>query len=93
MRPARLSGFKRMPVLLCDYTAIVQHDESTVDGYFLDLETVAQRKKLDHFEGEFYRLLAVNVNLLDSDRLPIEKTIEADMYVWDGEMDVLFSEP
>ena len=50
-----------------------------------------QRKKLDHFEGESYKPTPVSVTVF-RDGEP-DEVVEADMYLWDGEMDCLSSEP
>lgn len=80
---ARVSGFARFAVKNCDYPAIIKHDDarSTVQGYLLQPETVSQRKKLDNFEGELYKIVSVAVSLIDADGKPQDETTEADMYL------------
>ncbi len=93
--PACVMGFARYAVKGCDYPAIVRQDNTcaTVQGFVLQLETAAQRKKLDHFEGELYRPVPVIAYLTNDNGKPQEQTIEADMYLWDGDMETLSSEP
>ncbi|RSL66723.1 hypothetical protein CEP54_003558 [Fusarium duplospermum] len=88
-RPARVHGYARYAVKNADYPAVVKHTDetSTVDGYLLTLQTTSQRKKLDDFEGEAYKVTAVSVELEDG------STVEGDMYVWDGDMDDVSTEP
>ncbi|KAH8889174.1 hypothetical protein GQ53DRAFT_783139 [Thozetella sp. PMI_491] len=79
--PACVIGFARQD----NACAIVQ-------GFVLQLETAAQRKKLDHFEGELYNPVPVIAYLTDDNGKPQEQTIDADMYLWDGDMEILSSE-
>ncbi|KAK4455650.1 hypothetical protein QBC34DRAFT_390531 [Podospora aff. communis PSN243] len=87
IRNATVKGYKRCSVRHADYPAAIKDDEATVDGYLLILETASQRRKLDDFEGEAYKVTPVTVSLEGG------KTVDADMYVWDGDMDALSSEP
>lgn len=93
--PARVTGYKRYAVNRCDYPAVVEHDgpDSVVHGYLLRLDTQVQRKKLDNFEGDTYKAVAVAVDVLDDDGQPIGESVDADMYLWDGDMSLLSSEP
>lgn len=89
VRPATVDGFARYSLRYRDYPAVVRKDcaDSSVDGLLLMLETRAQRMKLDNFEGEEYKVTPVTVRLDSGD------TIEADMYVWNGNADAVSSEP
>lgn len=60
-------------------------------GYVLRLESVTQRKKLENFEGEQYKPVHLTAQLMNDDGQ--DETIEADMYLWNGDMDVISSEP
>lgn len=93
--PARVSGFARYAVKNCDYPAVVKHNDphSAVDGYLLHFETASQRKKLDNFEGELYKNTIVTARLLDNSGKEYGEAIEADMYLWDGDMDALSPQP
>ncbi|KAI8674573.1 putative gamma-glutamylcyclotransferase [Fusarium keratoplasticum] len=88
-RPAKVYGYARYAVKNRDYPAVVKRtdESSTVDGYLLILETTSQRKKLDDFEGETYKVTAVTVELEDG------RTVDGDMYVWDGNMADVSTEP
>ncbi|KAH7121364.1 hypothetical protein EDB81DRAFT_228883 [Dactylonectria macrodidyma] len=86
--PAKVYGYARFSLRHCDYPAVIKHNEdSYVDGYLLNLETTSQRKKLDDFEGELYKVTPVTVILETGD------AVEADLYVWDGDSEALLSEP
>jgi hypothetical protein len=93
--PARVSGFARFAVKHCDYPAIIKKNdqESVVEGYLLLLESTSQRKRLDKFEGELYRPIAVEVRLLNAEGELQGELIEADVYFWNGDMDELSSQP
>ncbi|KAI1070149.1 hypothetical protein LB507_007942 [Fusarium sp. FIESC RH6] len=85
--PAKVHGYARFSVRHCDYPAVVEKESSEVDGYLLILETKSQRKKLDDFEGEAYKVTPVEVVMEDGTK------VEADMYVWDGDIERLSDEP
>lgn len=92
-RPARVYGYKRFSLHNRDYPAAIKHDpQSSVDGYLITLETASQRRKLDDFEGETYEPTPVAVEILGPGDEPCE-TLEADMYVWNGEADLVSHEP
>lgn len=91
-RPARVYGYKRFSLHNRDYPAAIEHDpQSSVDGYLLTLDTTSQRRKLDDFEGEIYQPTRVSVEILGPEGEPSEM-LEADMYVWNGEPDLVSSE-
>ncbi|RSL84298.1 hypothetical protein CEP51_004006 [Fusarium floridanum] len=89
LHPAKVYGYARFALRNRDYPAVVQHEDasSVVDGYLLLLKTTSQRKKLDDFEGEAYKVTPVSVELVDG------ITIDADMYVWDGDIGAVSTEP
>lgn len=88
-RPAKVHGYARHALKNRDYPAVVKKadEASTVDGYLLTLQTTSQRKKLDDFEGETYKVTPVLVELEDG------SMVDGDMYVWDGDMDDVSTEP
>ncbi|UPK97341.1 hypothetical protein LCI18_008276 [Fusarium solani-melongenae] len=88
-RPARVYDYAQHTVKNRDYPAVVKHTDetSTVDGYLLMLQTTSQRKKLDDFEGDAYKVTALAVELEDG------STVDGDMYVWDGDMTEVSTEP
>lgn len=127
MKPARVFGYKRVAVHHYDYPAVIKDDESFVDGFILQPRTTSQRRKLDDFEGEAYRPVAVIAHLTrvvddqqhkiimnESDKLvnndmevsqdqelkvsgnittnTAEDTVDADIYLWDAEMEKLTEE-
>jgi hypothetical protein len=63
-----------------DYPAAIKDDNSSMDGCLLVLQTFSQRRKLDNFEGESYKLIPVTITIDDIDK-PGGERIEADMYV------------
>jgi hypothetical protein len=89
--PGRIDGYARFAIHHRDYPAAVKHDYSSIQGYLVDLETSSQRKKLDDFEGESYKPTPVSVTVF-RDGEP-DEIVEADVYLWDGEMDCLSPEP
>ncbi|KAI8721655.1 putative gamma-glutamylcyclotransferase [Fusarium sp. LHS14.1] len=87
-RPAKVHGYARYTLKNRDFPAVIkQTDESTVEGSLLLLETTSQRNKLNDFEGEDYKATAVTVELEDG------TTIDGDMYVWNGDMSDVSTEP
>ena len=95
LRPAGVSGFSQFAVRGCDYPAVVKDDNSSaiVHGYIIELETASQRSKLDNFEGEIYKLVAVTARLTENNDTPRDETVKADIYLWDGQVDALSSQP
>ncbi|KAI1196119.1 AIG2-like protein [Nemania serpens] len=96
IQPATIHGYARFSVKNCDYPAVIKHDaQSSVDGYLLTLETTSQRRKLDDFEGEAYKLDSVAVTVHDAGRDNHERkdTVEADIYLWAGGTDALTTSP
>ena len=59
-----------------------------VDGLLFRPQNRAQRARLDDFEGETYRAVPVEVEVLagdgDSETGTEAETVDADIYVWDG---------
>jgi len=90
LRKATVRGYKRCSLHHRDFPAAVEDENSSIDGYLLVPQTASQRRKLDDFEGEAYRVARVIV-LVENSGGP-HQTVEADMYVWDGEMDDVSSE-
>lgn len=91
-RRARVHGYARYSLHNRDYPAVIKQNGSSVDGYLVTLETASQRRKLDDFEGETYRVTPVLVEVLDTDGNPCE-TVAADMYLWNGESELVSTEP
>lgn len=95
LKSARVEKYKRFAVKHCDYPAVIASlDEADfVDGYLLQTDTIFQRKKLDDFEGELYEITPIVVKIVGDNNQPTGETIEADMYLWNGDRDLLSSEP
>jgi gamma-glutamylcyclotransferase (GGCT)/AIG2-like uncharacterized protein YtfP len=91
---ATVPGYKRCALYGCDYPAAIKDENSSIDGYVLLLETTSQRRKLDDFEGEVYKVTPVTASIVrDSEHDNEQETIEVDMYVWDGDMAKVSPEP
>ncbi|KAI1159486.1 AIG2-like protein [Nemania serpens] len=96
VQPATIYGYARFSVKNCDYPAVIKHSpQSSVDGYLITLETTSQRKKLDDFEGEAYKLDSVAVTLFNADENSQKRkeTVEADIYLWAGDASALTVNP
>ncbi|KAF2964436.1 hypothetical protein GQX73_g9131 [Xylaria multiplex] len=96
IQPATVYGYTRVSVKNCDYPAVVKHEpHSSVDGYLLRFETTSQRKKLDDFEGEAYKLESAVVTVLGADgsNQKQREIVEADIYLWAGDADALTASP
>ncbi|KAL2021897.1 hypothetical protein VTK56DRAFT_6492 [Thermocarpiscus australiensis] len=89
LRKAAVHGYKRCSLHGRDYPAAIRDTGSSVDGYLLTPKTTSQRRKLDDFEGETYKITPVTVTILDDDGQPTGDNIEADMYVWDRDSDAV----
>lgn len=95
LRPARVQGYRRVAVKFADYPAVISssNEADFVDGYLLQVEIPSQRRKLDNFEGELYKVISVVVTLVGHDNQQTGESTSADMYLWDGDMDLVSSEP
>lgn len=94
--PAVVHGFTCYAVKNGDYPAAVESPEdpySSIDGYLIELKTASQRRKQDKSEGELYAATTVMASVLDANNIPTGHTVEADMYVWNGDMEMLSVEP
>ncbi|KAJ7629770.1 hypothetical protein DFH06DRAFT_1440175 [Mycena polygramma] len=88
-QPATVKGYTRFSIHHSDYPAVVPSAPADlVDGLLLRLETRLQRQKLDDFEGEVYKPTRVDV-CVESESGDTVLVVDADMYVWDGDLDVL----
>lgn len=87
IKPATVKGYTRLAVKNCDYPAAIPSapdEHGCIEAHLLLLETQTQRNKLDDFEGEIYKPVAVAATVIGTG-----EPKEADMYVWDGDMDKL----
>lgn len=93
--PAQVTKYTRLAVKHSDYPAVIRssNEGDHVDGYLLQLDTRSQRKKLDDFEGETYAIETTTVKILGIDGYPTGETVEADIYLWVGDKDMLTTEP
>lgn len=91
IKPALARKYIRLAVKNCDYPAVIgSSDESDyVDGYLLQVDTPSQRKKLDSFEGDTYAAEATIVSVVDWNNRPTGEKVEAELYLWQGDKDLL----
>lgn len=92
-RDATVAGYSRFSLYHRDYPAVIPSldSEAKVDGYLLQLETMTQRRKLDDFEGEVYKPTPVFAHIVDASGG--SQIVDADMYVWGGDMDEVSDVP
>ncbi|KAM3448636.1 hypothetical protein MY3296_007595 [Beauveria thailandica] len=95
LKPALVSKYIRLAVRNGDYPAVVRgsKEEDCVDGYLLQVDTTSQRKKLDDFEGEIYVVERTPAKLLGTNGHPTAETVDADIYVWAGDEEMLEEKP
>lgn len=95
LKPAQVSKYIRLAVKHSDYPAVIHspNEGDCVDGYLLQVDTASQRKKLDDFEGETYSVETTVVELLGDHSLPTGEKVNADIYLWSGDKDLLDTEP
>ncbi|KAM3429169.1 hypothetical protein MY4824_008424 [Beauveria thailandica] len=95
LKPALVSKYIRLAVRNGDYPAVVRgsREEDCVDGYLLQVDTTSQRKKLDDFEGEIYVVESTPAKLLGINGHPTGETVDADIYVWAGDEEMLEEKP
>jgi gamma-glutamylcyclotransferase (GGCT)/AIG2-like uncharacterized protein YtfP len=103
LQPAQVKGYKRVAVSHGDYPAAVESDSgSSISGMLLKPATNSQRRKLDDFEGEAYKVTPVQVTVQQnqvadgwrsSNDTTSSEVVEADIYVWNGDAELLTSEP
>ena len=87
--PARADNVARYSLHGRDYPAAVKESSSSINGYLLQPQTLSQRKKLDDFEGEIYQVETVQVTQYRPDGETVEGVVEADMYLWNGDKELL----
>ncbi|KAL3589802.1 hypothetical protein FPOAC2_11983 [Fusarium poae] len=85
--PARVNGYARFALHSCDYPAVIKHESSEVDGLLVRVKTKSQRQTMHNFEGEIYNAMPVDVILEGG------TTVDADMYVWNGDADKVSDKP
>ncbi|KAM3509183.1 hypothetical protein MY11210_006438 [Beauveria gryllotalpidicola] len=95
VKPALVSKYIRLAVKHSDYPAVVRgsREEDCVDGYLLQMDTMSQRKKLDDFEGEIYMVESTIAKLVGDNDQPTGETLDADIYVWAGDKEMLEEKP
>ena len=87
-QPAILKHYRRVPLKIDDYPALIVGTTSDqVEGFFVIPTCSSQWTKLDDFEGEEYRRHDVSVYLKESGT-----PVPAQVYLWNGDMDDLLLE-
>ena len=81
---AYVKGYARFTVTGKDYPAIAKDSDGVMDGLLLIPQNRSQRVKLDDFEGETYKVERVAATVLHEGG--DSKQVDADIYVWDGEL-------
>lgn len=89
LRPAKVENIARYALHGLYYPAAIREPGSYIDGYLLQPKTCSQRKKLDDFEGEVYQTETVQARLLSDGSGNAESLIEADIYLWNGDKDLV----
>ncbi|KAK3349184.1 hypothetical protein B0T25DRAFT_609825 [Lasiosphaeria hispida] len=89
LQKAIVHGYKQCSLHGRDYPATIKDTGSSVDGYLLAPRTNSQRRKLDDFKGEAYKPTRVTVTILSDNSEQTGNTIEADMYIWNQDLDAL----
>lgn len=85
--PARLAGFSARRIRGQSYPALVAEEGSVVEGVVYENVSQAAVKRLDDFEGSFYRRLEVEVEVKVEagveviETLPARRILSAGVYV------------
>lgn len=87
--PAKVENIARYALHGRDYPAAIKEHASSIKGYLLQPQTLSQRRKLDDFEGEVYQVETVQVMRLGHDGETVESVVEADIYLWNGDKDMV----
>ncbi|KAK1524795.1 hypothetical protein CPAR01_13743 [Colletotrichum paranaense] len=89
IRTAKVENVARYSLHGCDYPCAIREHGSYINGYFLQPQTLSQRKKLDDFEGEVYQVNPIQAMVLSHGGETVESLIEADIYLWNGDEDLV----
>ncbi|KAK0385932.1 hypothetical protein NLU13_3755 [Sarocladium strictum] len=93
IRPSKVDDVARYALHGRDYPAAVKKVGGSIHGFLLQPQTRSQRWKLDDFEGESYQIETVQARLLGDDGEICEDVIEADIYLWNGDTDLVSDLP
>jgi hypothetical protein len=88
--PARLPGWRRLPVLNASYPVIRRDPARTTDGLLFEHPTPRDWLRIRHFESEEYDTLPVSVMMADGRRRPanVFAALEGIFEVGDGDWDL-----
>ncbi|WQF84616.1 Putative gamma-glutamyl cyclotransferase, protein AIG2 [Colletotrichum destructivum] len=89
LRPAKVENIARYALHGLDFPAAIREPGSCTDGYLFQPKTCSQRKKLDDFEGEVYQNETVQARLSSDESGNTASLIEADIYLWNGDKDLV----
>lgn len=92
LSPAKVENVARYSLHGCDYPAAIKEDGSSIHGYILQPKTLSQRRKLDDFAGEVYKVETVQAIQLGDDGEKVEGVVQADIYLWNGDKDMVSNE-
>lgn len=93
-QPGRVHGYARRSLYNKDFPAVIEAISSSVDGYIITFQNTSQRRKLDDFEGEQYRAVLVTAEVGSmSGEARAAQTVEVDMYLWNGDVEAVSTEP
>ncbi|CAG8450207.1 9574_t:CDS:2 [Acaulospora colombiana] len=88
--PATLKGYKRLRVLGASYPALIKDNDSETQGILIKGLTSGNVSTLDHYEGDQYTRINVEVFPNNSrDRGQSEDLISAQTYLWISSSDFL----
>ena len=94
IQPAQVKEYARFTLRGKGYPAVIKQDgdeSAVVDGLLFYPRNHSQRKKLDDFEGETYKVTAVDVQIIGPNGV-VEEWINADMYAWSGDLEAVSTE-
>ncbi|KAK1490737.1 hypothetical protein CCUS01_14394, partial [Colletotrichum cuscutae] len=89
IRTAKVENVARYSLHGCDYSCAFREHGSYINGYLLQPQTLSQRKKLDDFEGEVYQVNPIQAMVLSHGGETVESLIEANIYLWNGDEDLV----
>ncbi|KAL0778600.1 hypothetical protein CaCOL14_004858 [Colletotrichum acutatum] len=89
VRSAKVENVARYSLHGCDYLAAIREHGSSINGLLIQPQSLSQRKKLDDFEGEVYQTNLVQAMVLSYGGETVESLIEADIYLWNGDKDLV----
>ncbi|KAK1751024.1 hypothetical protein QBC47DRAFT_464252 [Echria macrotheca] len=87
LHKAKVKGYRCGMLRGRDYPAAIEDDDAWMDGYFLFIDTMAERRRIHEFAGPSFRVTSVTAHFGISFRL------SAEMSVWAGDENMVLPEP